>query len=202
MMRIIKPLMVCVKGLIVSIRSKGKKPWYNIILVCGETKFNQPNLKGCLFLRQSLLEVGTESLSHTSTSPCSTFSLLEAPTLDSYSPNRACWIQQILSKWRIGTLTVPMTTEGFSAVHSEYHYKSHMRARPRLAAFRVSSEVSYVSSTEVGFRLSIIRSLICQLNKSWLHSSAEVSVPAQQKLDAFRVSSEVAHVSSAAVGCI
>merc|ERR1712086_1015720 len=71
-----------------------------------------------------------------------------------------------------------------------------MRARPRLAAFRVSSEVSYVSSTEVGFRLSIIRSLICQLNKSWLHSSAEVSVPAQQKLDAFRVSSEVAHVSS------
>ena len=150
MIRIIQPLMVCVKGLIVSIRSKGKKPWYNIILVCGETKFNQPNLKGCLFLRQSLLEVGTESLSHTSTSPCSTFSLLEAPTLDSYSPNRACWIQQILSKWRIGTLTVPMTTEGFSAVHSEYHYKSHMRARPRLAAFRVSSEVSNVSSAAVG----------------------------------------------------
>jgi hypothetical protein len=126
-MRIIKPLMVCIKGLIVSIKSKGKKPWYNIILVCGETKFNQPNLKGCLFLRQSLLEVGSESLSHTSTSPCSTFSLLEAPTLDSYSqrchsnegfsnesPNRACWIQQTLSTWRTGTLTVPMTTEGFS----------------------------------------------------------------------------------------
>ena len=36
-----------------------------VTLVCGETKFNQPNLKGCLFLKQSLYEVGSKSLSQT-----------------------------------------------------------------------------------------------------------------------------------------